>query len=117
MTEPAVGASVWASGSHVWNGNIGTLIAKPRKKAKKSQIWSSAGIRGATAVSVSIENVGALPEPLVAEEAGRVEEVEGDDAEQHQHRAGERVEEELDRRVEPALRRPRRRSGSTSGRA
>src|SRR6187549_4170150 len=36
MTEPAVGASVWASGSHVWNGNIGTLIAKPRKNAKKS---------------------------------------------------------------------------------
>src|SRR6266851_792001 len=35
MTEPAVGASVWASGSHVWNGNIGTLIANPRKKARK----------------------------------------------------------------------------------
>ena len=29
-TEPTVGASVCASGSHVWNGNIGTLIAKPR---------------------------------------------------------------------------------------
>ena len=29
-TEPTVGASVWASGSQVWNGNIGTLIAKPR---------------------------------------------------------------------------------------
>src|SRR5262252_211455 len=36
ITEPAVGASVWASGSQVWNGNIGTLIAKPRKKAKKT---------------------------------------------------------------------------------
>jgi hypothetical protein len=23
-------APEWASGSHVWNGNIGTLIAKPR---------------------------------------------------------------------------------------
>ena len=30
ITEPTVGASVWASGSQVWNGNIGTLMAKPR---------------------------------------------------------------------------------------
>ncbi len=30
MTEPTVGAWVCASGSHVWNGNIGTLMAKPR---------------------------------------------------------------------------------------
>ncbi len=33
--EPAVGASVWASGNHVWNGKDGTLtanaIAMPRK--------------------------------------------------------------------------------------
>src|SRR5437762_5128180 len=36
MTEPAVGASVCASGSHVWNGNIGTLIANPRKNARKT---------------------------------------------------------------------------------
>ena len=35
MTDPAVGASVCASGSQVWNGNIGTLIAKPRKNARK----------------------------------------------------------------------------------
>ncbi len=39
ITEPAVGASVWASGSQVWNGNIGTLIAKARKKAMKAPIW------------------------------------------------------------------------------
>src|SRR5499433_3799322 len=64
MTEPAVGASVWASGSHVWNGNIGTLIANPKKKAKKSQICNSTGIPAATAVSFSIEKVGALPRPL-----------------------------------------------------
>ena len=44
MTEPAVGASTWASGSQVWNGNIGTLIAKPRKKARKTQNCRSAGI-------------------------------------------------------------------------
>ena len=35
MTEPTVGASVWASGSQVWNGNIGTLMAKPRKRPPK----------------------------------------------------------------------------------
>src|SRR6266853_27094 len=36
ITEPAVGASVCASGSQVWNGNIGTLIAKPRKNARNT---------------------------------------------------------------------------------
>ena len=30
ITEPTVGAWVCASGSQVWNGNIGTLMAKPR---------------------------------------------------------------------------------------
>src|SRR3954468_17753304 len=40
MTEPAVGAWTWASGSQVWNGNIGTLIANARKKARKANIWS-----------------------------------------------------------------------------
>src|SRR5919109_2626878 len=44
ITEPAVGASTWASGSHVWNGNIGTLIANPRKKARKTQNCRSGGI-------------------------------------------------------------------------
>uniref|UniRef100_A0A6J7PW42 Unannotated protein n=1 Tax=freshwater metagenome TaxID=449393 RepID=A0A6J7PW42_9ZZZZ len=29
MTEPCVGAWVWASGSQVWNGNIGTFTANP----------------------------------------------------------------------------------------
>ena len=38
MTEPAVGASTWASGSQVWKGNMGTLIAKPRKNARNSQM-------------------------------------------------------------------------------
>src|SRR5437868_1127463 len=36
ITEPAVGASVCASGSHVWNGNMGTLTAKPTKNAQKT---------------------------------------------------------------------------------
>src|SRR6266849_9456773 len=40
MTEPAVGASVWASGSQVWNGNMGTLMAKAKKKPQKSHTLS-----------------------------------------------------------------------------
>ena len=41
MIEPAVGASTWASGSQVWNGHIGTLMAKARKKAMKASAWSA----------------------------------------------------------------------------
>ena len=43
ITEPAVGASVCASGNQVWNGNIGTLIAKPRKNARKIHYCRSSG--------------------------------------------------------------------------
>ncbi len=64
MTEPAVGASTCASGSHVWNGNIGTLIANPRKKAQKSQSERSAGIRGAISWKWRMSNDGALPSPF-----------------------------------------------------
>ena len=32
MTDTAVGASTCAQGNHVWNGQIGTLIAKPMKR-------------------------------------------------------------------------------------
>src|SRR5207244_8613937 len=41
MTEPAVGASVCASGNQVWNGNIGTLMAKAKKKPQKSQVLNA----------------------------------------------------------------------------
>ena len=36
-TEPAVGASVCTSGSQVWKGTRGTLIANAAMKPKKSQ--------------------------------------------------------------------------------
>ena len=42
MTEPAVGASTWASGSQVWTGHIGTFTAKEAKKASHSQVCNSA---------------------------------------------------------------------------
>ena len=44
-----MGASTWASGSQVWNGHIGTLMAKARAQAAKSQVWSA----GATGRSAS----------------------------------------------------------------
>src|SRR5215467_5502235 len=40
ITEPAVGASVCASGSQVWKGNIGTFTAKPTKKAQNTHHWT-----------------------------------------------------------------------------
>ena len=40
MTEPAVGACTCASGSQVWKGNIGTLMAKARAKAANPRICS-----------------------------------------------------------------------------
>ena len=43
ITEPPVGASTWASGSQVWSGKIGTLIAKASAKAEKQ---SSCGPNG-----------------------------------------------------------------------
>src|SRR3989304_5616628 len=40
ITLPAVGASVWASGSQVWKGNIGTLIAKLMKNESQTRSWN-----------------------------------------------------------------------------
>jgi hypothetical protein len=57
ITEPAVGASTCASGSQVWNGTIGTLMAKPMKKARKIQICRSLGIRCPISWNCRIEKV------------------------------------------------------------
>jgi hypothetical protein len=40
MTDPGVGASTCASGSHVWNGKIGTLMANASANAPNSQYCS-----------------------------------------------------------------------------
>ncbi len=42
-TDPAVGASVWASGSQVWTGNSGTFTANAAKKARNSHRWVPTG--------------------------------------------------------------------------
>src|SRR5713226_7359146 len=57
ITEPAVGASVCASGSQVWNGNIGTLMAKAKKKPQKSHERSESEYCDAEARRVGILNV------------------------------------------------------------
>src|SRR5689334_21346173 len=44
ITDPAVGASVCASGSQVWNGNIGTFTAKPTKNAQNTHHAMVAGM-------------------------------------------------------------------------
>ena len=43
ITEPAVGASTWASGSQVWTGHIGIFTAKVAKKASHSQVCIAGG--------------------------------------------------------------------------
>src|SRR3970040_1190518 len=57
ITEPAVGASVCASGNQVWNGNIGTLMANAKNSPQKSHCCSVVPNDGATASSTSILNV------------------------------------------------------------
>src|SRR5580693_7476602 len=57
ITEPAVGASVCASGNHVWNGNMGTLIANAKKKAQNSNTCVLVSNCGTVASKVGMSNV------------------------------------------------------------
>jgi len=62
-TEPAVGASVWASGSQVWSGNSGTFTANATKKAAKSQRAVVAGrSRPASARTSNVGPSGSAPD-------------------------------------------------------
>ncbi len=54
MTEPAVGASTCASGSHVWTGHIGTLTANEAKKARNSQYCIPTGKLVRSKVGMSV---------------------------------------------------------------
>ena len=54
MTEPAVGASTWASGSQVCTGHIGTLTAKEAKNANHSHFCRPAGKTWVRATSMSV---------------------------------------------------------------
>ena len=57
-TEPAVGASVCASGSQVCSGKSGTFTANATKNARKSQRAVSTGSAAATCVSWRMANEG-----------------------------------------------------------
>ena len=54
ITEPAVGASTWASGSQVWTGHIGIFTAKEAKKASHSQVCIPVGKRVCSRVGMSV---------------------------------------------------------------
>ena len=99
ITLPAVGASTWASGSQVWNGNIGTLIAKASAKARNSRFCAAPARQHEAREHRQVEGVDAG--------GAAVLEVEGQDRHQHQERAGHRVEDELHRRVDAVAARPR----------
>ena len=95
MTEPAVGASTCASGSQVWNGNSGTLIANASANARKTHFSN----RAAQRQPVEVEQV----EARAAVGARCAAHGQPDDGDEHQHAAGHRVEDELDRGVDAAL--------------
>ena len=91
MIEPAVGASVWASGSHVWSGKTGTLIAKREREGEEEERLGAAG-------------EGQPVDVLERERpcAGRrvVADREEEDRQEHQEAARHREEEELHRGVD-----------------
>src|SRR5215472_12070058 len=61
MTDPAVGASVCASGSQVWNGNIGTLMANAKKNPQNNHTLRESGNLCAAASSVGMSKVPVAP--------------------------------------------------------
>ena len=54
MTEPAVGASTWASGSQVCTGHIGSLTANEARKASHSQVCMPRGNAWRSSVGMSV---------------------------------------------------------------
>ena len=77
-------------------------MAKPMKKARKIQTCRSVGNQVPDLMELQDRERRRIAQPSQAQEAARVEEVEGQDAEQHEHRAEQGVQEELDRRIELA---------------
>jgi len=59
-TEPAVGASTWASGSQVWKGKAGILTRNPKSSPAKmmfSRLVGNMLLSAVAARSVNISNV------------------------------------------------------------
>ena len=91
-TAPPAGASAPASGSQVWNGNNGALIAKAMKKPRNSS-FCTPGVD--VELAQRVEGEGAWP-------SGCCHHVQADDRGQHEQAADQGVEEELHRGVLPA---------------
>ena len=79
ITEAAVGASTCASGSQVWNGNIGTLTAKAIEKAAKTSALEDVAVRAQAPALLQLENVERAHAGLVG-----VRLIGRDDTDQHQ---------------------------------
>ena len=91
-----MGAWVWASGSQVWNGNIGTLMPKPMNMPAKISTW----VESTTGCEAELAGVGdALGDARHRERLGAGDEEQREEAHDHERRAEQRVEEELDRGV------------------
>ena len=65
ITDPPVGASTWASGSHVWRGHVGSFVANPARRAMNRRFWTvpagtSAPVR-ASSISRVMLNVWPYP--------------------------------------------------------
>ena len=88
MTEPAVGASTWASGSQECSGHIGTLMAKAAAKAMNSHIW--------------VLRIDAALGDQVGHREGALIDAQPQDGQQHQDGTGHRVQEELDGGIDAA---------------
>src|SRR6516162_9351515 len=54
ITEPAVGASTWASGSQVCTGHIGIFTAKEAKNASHAQVCNECGTAVCIRVGMSL---------------------------------------------------------------
>src|ERR1700751_4268773 len=54
ITEPAVGASTWASGSQVCTGHIGIFTANEAKKASHAHVCKDRGTAVCMSVGISV---------------------------------------------------------------
>ena len=69
MTEPAVGACTWASGSQVCTGHIGIFTAKEAKNARNNSVCNPpVMVRPRTAIG-SLENSNAISVGMSVEPA------------------------------------------------
>ena len=95
-----LGASTWASGSQVWRGKMGTLMAKASAKAAKTRSPGAKQAAGRRHQRSGLEKIEIAVRPdagLLVVEPGKIE-----DRHQHEDRSRHGEDEELDRSVDAA---------------